>query len=98
MDDSPYHRAQRAIGAPIQETTQVDASLENLREVVEFHSETVQILLRRLQPVTGEVDQCASKGEATPVKVPMAERIDMQIFFLRNLTEAVQQAIRALQI
>jgi hypothetical protein len=95
-----YERAQNSVGQPIPETLHVDASLDALGEAVDFHIETVQMLLRRLHPVTG--DYAEPKSDDAKLtgnwKVPLAARIDVRVDMLRALTVEVQSAIRALQI
>jgi hypothetical protein len=92
-----YAAAQSAL-QPISESLQVEESLQSLLEVVEFHTETVLALMRRLEPVTGEVligDSAFGVGIA---KVPMALRIDAQRDYIAKATAGLQATIRALQI
>ncbi|HEY0586239.1 MAG TPA: hypothetical protein VGD52_08920 [Pseudoduganella sp.] len=92
-----YAAAQNAL-QPVAESLQVDDSLISLAEVLEFNVETVHALLRRLEPVTGEVlvgDPGFVSGIA---KVPLALRIDAARDALAILTNEVQATIRALQI
>lgn len=92
-----YAAAQNAL-QPVPESLQVDDSMILLAEVVEFNIETVRALLRRLEPVTGEVivgDPGFSSGIA---KVPLAVRLDGQRDMIATLTNEVQATIRALQI
>jgi hypothetical protein len=95
-----YNRAQNAVGQPIAETPQVDSSMDALSEAVEFHIETVQMLLRRLHPVTGDLVMPPSEDAKLTGnwKVPVAQRVDLRVDQLRGLTAEVQNAIRALQI
>lgn len=93
------HATQSAQAAlqPTSQPLQVEESFAMLREVVEFHSETVRALLRRLEPATGEV-LIANAGLNTGVaKVPMASSIDYQRDAISTLTAEVQATIRALQ-
>jgi hypothetical protein len=93
-----YSAAQSGLN-PVPETLQVEDSLEALREVVEFHSETVLALIRRIEPLTGEVMVAGLAGVSPSIpKVQLAFRIDTQIDRISNTTGAVQAAIRALQI
>lgn len=93
-----YAAAQNALGCPVVESLQVDESLDSMREVVEFHMETVRALLRRLEPATGEleagIDPCAGGFS----KVALALRIDCNRDQICRLTAEVQTAIRQLQI
>jgi hypothetical protein len=101
--------AQSAI-SPIGETLHVDESISSLGNSVEFLVETVQALLRRIEPVTasvmsgtitvsGNVNYSAGIiGVATLTKAPLAMQIDVQYDRIAALTKEVQAAIRALQI
>ena len=99
---TPYDRAQGAVigSSPMPETLQVDGSIGELGEAVDFCIENVQMLLRRLQPVTG--DFAVPVGEDNTLsgswKVPLSQRIDLRRDQLADLTTAVQCAIRALQV
>jgi hypothetical protein len=94
---SAYKASQSAL-QPVAESLQVEESLQSLLEVVEFHTETVLALMRRLEPVTGELvfaDQGLSTGIA---KVSLALRIDTQRDNIAKATAGLQATIRALQI
>jgi hypothetical protein len=108
-----YATAQSAL-QPVSEALQVDVSISSLDNSVEFLVETVQALLRRIEPVTavaisgigtltgtftGSVN-CSSGiiGAATFTKAPLAMQIDVQYDRIAALTKEVQTAIRALQI
>lgn len=92
-----YASAQSAL-QPVSESLQVDDSLISLAEVIEFNIEIVRVLLRRLEPVTGEVI-VGEPGFSTGIaKVPLALRLDGQRDMIATLTNEVQATIRALQI
>lgn len=106
-----YDRVQSALGQPAAETLQVDDSMSSLDNSAEFLVETVQALLRRIEPVTGDLSNgpligmisgtiigAGSTNCITVQKVPMALQLDKQHERLCALTREVQQAIRALQI
>jgi hypothetical protein len=92
-----YAAAQSAL-SPVSESLQVEESLQSLLEVVEFHTETVLALMRRLEPVTGEVLIGDSAFGCGIAKVSLALRIDLQRDLIARATAGLQATIRALQI
>jgi hypothetical protein len=96
--NSPAYMAAQSAMQPIVETLQVDESLNTLREVVEYHIEIVEALLRRIEPATGELGVSEESCLVGIAKVPLALRVDNQRDRIARLTDLVQTAIRQLQI
>lgn len=96
---SAYAAAQSALAPVTERPLQVDDALAELERRIDFITETVQVLIRRLEPVTGEV---LATTEPTPdtglCKVRLAEQIDGYTLRLSVLTASVQATVRALQL
>lgn len=97
MPKNTYAAAQSAL-QPVSESLQVDESIQSLAEVSEFHIETLLALIRRLEPVTGEVSVNEVGSIAGISKVSLALRIDTQRDRIATATAGLQATIRALQI
>jgi hypothetical protein len=98
-----YLAAQSAMAPGIDATVplQVDAALEHLRNALDFHVETVAMLLRRLEPVTGQLEpgeQAKAGANGVAAKVLLACQLDDLNERLSLATGDVQAAIRALQL
>ena len=78
---------------------QIDESVESLRIRSEMLAEVAAILVRRLEPVTGEVsDRVSGDNSPTPMKVPLAHSLDSVSDRIASVSKALEAVTRALQI
>lgn len=77
---------------------QVDAQLDSIAFSMEALESIVDVLMSRLQAVTGQLGEIASDPSPSPVLVPVAQRIS----YIENRVRAVEArlsfALRELQI
>lgn len=97
---SPAYIAAQSAMAPQERPLQIEQSMAELQGCVEILAETLRALVRRLEPVAGELDSDTRWDEPQKVatKVPLAEQIDRCCRIVNLLTTETQQAIGALQL
>ena len=77
---------------------EIDESMRNLMDLTDGLTQAVGVLLRRLEPVTGDLQaEFLLPTEAVP-KVPLAHNIDVAAARVAGALNEVERAVRALQL
>jgi len=79
-------------------TLQVDAQFDSARFSMEVLESTVDVLMGRLIPVTGEVPVDPSGGEVAAILVPVAQHISYLEYRVRAVEARLSAALRQLQV